>query len=70
MSVDLLSDEELREIIVMAYEAVIDLIADKYLTYAMPDRMRRMTSTTTIINKIETQAMLRLIEDIKLLKDN
>ena len=70
MSKVTLSDEELREVIEMAYDAVIDLIADKYLTYAMSDRMRRMTSTTSIINKIETQAMERLIKDIELLKES
>ncbi len=64
-----MTDEEITKIIHTTLDGVIDMIADKYITYAMPHRTRRLVSTTSIIRKIETQAMLRLIKDIEIVKE-
>jgi hypothetical protein len=48
---------------------VIELIRDKYCPYEHPEIMRPMVSTTSIIEKIETQAMLRLIEELEGMRD-
>lgn len=48
---------------------VIQLIAEKYCTYPLPHIMRPMDRSTKIINKIETQAMLRLIKELEGMKD-
>ena len=44
---------------------IIKLIKEEYCPYPHPEIMRSMVSTTSIIEKIETQAMLRLIEDLE-----
>ena len=48
---------------------IIDLIKEKYMPYPYPDIMRSMVSTTSIIEKIETQAMVRLVEELEAMKD-
>lgn len=48
---------------------VIDLIKEKYCPYEHPEIMRPLVSTTSIIQKIETQAMVRLIEELEGMKD-
>ena len=40
-------------------------ILKKYLTYPDPHIMRSMVSTTSIIQKIETQCVLRIIKEIE-----
>lgn len=48
---------------------VIELIKEKYCPYPHPEIMRPMVSTTSIIEKIETQAMLRLVTELEELRD-
>jgi hypothetical protein len=48
---------------------IIDLIKDKYMPYPHPEIMRSMVSTTSIIEKIETQAMVRLVKELEGMKD-
>ncbi|MHA2343504.1 MAG: hypothetical protein ACXADW_16680 [Candidatus Hodarchaeales archaeon] len=44
-------------------------ILKKYLTYPEPHVMRSMVSTTDIIQKIETQCVLRIIKEIEEKRD-
>lgn len=48
---------------------IIELIKEKYCPYPHPEVMRPLVSTTSIIQKIETQAMVRLIEELEGMKD-
>lgn len=48
---------------------VIELIKEKYCPYPHPEIMRSMVSTTSIIEKIETQAMVRLIKELEGIRD-
>ncbi len=63
------SDEQILKIVNETLTTVIQTIAEKYCTYPLPQIMRPMTSTTKMINKIETQAMLRLIKELEGMKD-
>ena len=44
-------------------------ILRKYLTYPEPHIMRSLVSTTDIIQKIETQCVLRIIKEIEEKRD-
>jgi hypothetical protein len=50
-------------------DEVIELIKEKYCPYEHPEIMRSMVSTTSIIEKIETQAMVRLIKELEEMRD-
>jgi hypothetical protein len=50
-------------------DEVIKLIEEKYCPYPHPEVMRSLVSTTSIIEKIETQAMVRLITELEGMKD-
>jgi hypothetical protein len=48
---------------------IIGLIEEKYMPYEHPEIMRPLVSTTSIIEKIETQAMVRLVKELEGMKD-
>jgi len=63
------TDEQISDIIKETLDAVIQLIAENYCNYPLPHIMRPMDRSTKIINKIETQAMIRLIEELEGMRD-
>jgi hypothetical protein len=50
-------------------DKIIGLIEEKYMPYEHPEIMRPLVSTTSIIEKIETQAMVRLVKELEGMKD-